>query len=427
VTDAYNVLSDITRRRMYDEIGFVGLRLVEKPFLDDPSRSATLSFRGTVYVPIFYAAIPSFFLLSIFLSLKCDGNLGFIPWGVVWTPMWLTDVGGIILAVKLFFDHGKSENETEKSSEIATPTFFPDLIAMISTILFVLTQVFVCLKLDSHVSWDWFTVLSPWLAHECLEAMVLAPNSCSPNFSPDFNLPFDEESCESEILIENMLEETKYFQVLLATATERKAFLGHLLRGFLAISLALKLNGQVYWSWFLVFIPIWVSLLSQLLFSYYFRNWGNHIVESVELVANDAVSCTRIMIKGQEIQQLHEVSYAFMKRSSVSIYFAVLSVIRLQVRIDFDPNPSLPVSIVRETLTYKIIIPNRSRILLFAGSQILYFCYHAPCDTVPGSPWSVLRAVHLDRLCVRCREHTGYGTNKPHKRRKWALSRSLST
>lgn len=316
---------------MYDEIGFVGLRLVEKPFLDDPSRSATLSFRGTVYVPIFYAAIPSFFVLSILLSLKCDGNLGFIPWGVVWTPMWLIDIGGIILAAKLFFDHGKKETETEESSEIEINTFFPDLIAMISTILFVLTQVLICLKLDRHISWDWFTVLSPWLAHEFLEAMVLAPAACSPNFSPDFNVASDEESCETEILIEKMLEETKYFQVLLATATERKAFLGHVLRGFLAISLALKLNGQVDWSWFIVYVPIWMSLLSQLLFSHYFRNWGNRIVESVELVANDAVSCTRIMIKGQEVQQLHEVSYAFMKRSFVLIYFSVLSVLRLQV------------------------------------------------------------------------------------------------
>jgi Transmembrane Fragile-X-F protein len=341
VTDAYNVLSDINRRRMYDEIGFVGLRLVEKPFLDDPSRSATLSFRGTVYVPIFYAAIPSFFLLSILLSLKCDGNLRFIPWGVVWTPMWLIDIGGIILAVKLFFDHGRNEIETVESSEIGRTTFFPDFIATISTILFVLTQVFICLKLDAQISWDWFRVLSPWLAHECIEAMVLAPNSCSPNFSPDFNLACDEESCESEILIEKMLEETKYFQVLLATATERKAFLGHLLRGFLAISLALKLNGQLDWSWFLVYIPIWISLLSQILFSCYFRNWGNRIVESVELVANDAVSCTRIMIKGQELQQLHEVSHAFMKRSCVSIYFAILSVIRLQVRIGLTPTHPL--------------------------------------------------------------------------------------
>lgn len=331
MTDAYDVLSDIKRRRMYDEIGFVGLRLVERPFLDDPSKSATLSFRGTVYVPIFYAAIPSFFLLSILLSLKCDGHLRLIPWAVVWTPMWLADIGGVILAAKLFFDRGKKESGIEDSSENVMTRLFPDLIAMVSTILFVLTQVFICLKLDAHMNWDWFTVLSPWLAHEFLECMVLAPTACSLNFSPDFNLAFDEESCETEILIEKMLEETKYFQVLLATATERKAFLGHLFRGFLAISLALKLNEQVEWSWLIVYVPVWMSLLSQLLFSHYFRNWGNRIVESVELVANDAVSCTRIMIKGQEVQQLHEVSYAFMKRSSVSIYFAVLSVIRLQV------------------------------------------------------------------------------------------------
>lgn len=350
---------------MYDEIGFVGLRLVEKPFLDDPSRSATLSFRGTVYVPIFYAAIPSFFILSVLFSLKCDGNLGFLPWGIIWTPMWLIDVGGVILAAKLFVDHAKRESETEEPSDIEMMSQFSDIAAMMSTILFVLTQVFICLKLDAHISWTWFSVLSPWLAHEFIEVLVLAPAACSASTPPVFDLGFsssslDEESLGSEILIEKMLEETKYFQVLLTTATERKAFLGHLLRGSFAVTLALKLSGRVDWSWFIVYMPIWMSLLSQLLFSYYFRIWGNRIVESVELVANDAVSCTRIMIKGQEVQQLQEVSYAFFKRSSVSLYFAVLSVVRLQVRAIFksilsNPFPQLYFMLSKSVIPYTAI------------------------------------------------------------------------
>ena len=104
----------------------------------------------------------SLLILPILFSLKCDGTLdNDASWIAIWTPMWIVDffqLSGAILYVVV-----NSEPEPDHDDDPAPPPKAPladRLNHLLATVLFMLVQIFVLIRLDRVVAWSWFITVS---------------------------------------------------------------------------------------------------------------------------------------------------------------------------------------------------------------------------------------------------------------------------
>lgn len=285
-------------------------------------------------VAMIFAALS---ILPILFCLKCDGTLGKnAPWVAIWTPMWLIDFVALALAALIFVDQQERVNEDGEPIEREHVPILSKVINAITTILFVLIQVFLFLKLDRYINWNWFAVFSPWLAYEAVQVFIILPVAFSsipiPNFDAICFSVDDEESGESDLLMRRILMEKEFFDKHFMRATERKSLVGHLLRAWLAVFLALKLNGEVNFNWGLVLLPVWISFFSQYLFAYYFNVWGTSITESIDVTNVDSGSEHERHAKIAEAGQLFSASMIAVILTFAPAFMAILLVSRLEVQ-----------------------------------------------------------------------------------------------
>jgi hypothetical protein len=126
--------------------------------------------------------------------------------------------------------------------------------------------------------------------------------------------------------------ENEYFEKLFTRATERKSFVGHVLRAWLAVFLALKLNGQMNVNWGLVLLPVWVSLLCQYLFAWHFKHWAKTVLDTIDPRNVDPGSEMERAAKTQQAQQLISAHFIAILLAAGPAFMAILLVSRLQVR-----------------------------------------------------------------------------------------------
>lgn len=99
VKEAYAVLVDAKRRRLYDALGETGLKLFEDPSsMMKPETQAEVISNFQANHRDRYALISLIMLLyfavavfPIIFSLKCDGYLPTAPWAALWIPLWIVD------------------------------------------------------------------------------------------------------------------------------------------------------------------------------------------------------------------------------------------------------------------------------------------------------------------------------------------------
>lgn len=286
-------------------------------------------------VAMIFAAL---LILPILFSLKCDGTLGRkAPWVAIWTPMWLIDFVALSLAALIFVDQQERVDEDGEPIEREHVPMLSKVVNAVTTILFVLIQVFLFLKLDRYINWNWFAIFSPWLAYEAVQVFIILPVAFRsipiPNFDAICFSVDDEESGESDLLMRRIMMEKQYFDKQFMRATEKKSLVGHLLRAWLAVFLALKLNADVNWNWGYVLFPAWISFFSQYLFAYYFNIWGTRIAESVDLTNVDSGSEHERHAKIAEANQLFSASLIAVLLTFAPAFMAILLVSRLEVRL----------------------------------------------------------------------------------------------
>lgn len=249
--------------------------------------------------------------------------------------MWLVDMVALILAVLLFMDQQEKTNEDGDPVEHETAPLLDKIINMITTVLFILTQIFLFMRLDKYTNWDWFAVFSPWLAYEFVQVLLTILPAFSPIPPPNLDalsqFSDNEDEGENDLLMKKVTLENEHFEKIFTRATERKSLVGHLLRAWLAVFLALKLNGTVDWNWGLVLLPVWVSLLTQYLFAYFFRAWGHSVLDSVDMSDLEAGSEVERAAKIQQGQQLVSASFIAVLLTLAPAFMAILLVSRLQV------------------------------------------------------------------------------------------------
>ncbi|CAM9460898.1 unnamed protein product [Ectocarpus sp. 6 AP-2014] len=174
-------------------------------------------------------------LWPILFSLRVDGTTS-MSWAAVWTPLWITDGIGLMFFV-FIVSWGPIKAPAEWQGEWRDP--YPmsmRVLALVKWGLLVLFQVLLVLRLDRHISWSWEEVLAPLMAWVWLRIAG------------------------------------ELYRIVLQT---KRLFVGRVIAAIKAMGeaamlflqvlfLMWRLDGEVNWNWWVVFVPIWLLHAGQL-------------------------------------------------------------------------------------------------------------------------------------------------------------------
>lgn len=287
-----------------------------------------------MFVGFIFAAL---LLLPILFSLKCDGTLDDnVKWVAIWTPMWILDVIQLLTAVFVLADNSEppSPEEGEDPPEPKAP-FLERLHDFVVTTLFILLQIFVLMRLDSYIDWSWFLVFVPWFIYEFVNATYIFPLAFLTKISPpDYeNMQLVEEGGEEERFMKKIELESKYFDKVIEQTDAQKSILVCGLKAWLAVFLALKVDGTVDWNWGLVLLPVWVYLFLQYSYAYIYRVWGAQKLKGldVEAITSGEEKDPNAIVNLQQGSQLLSISTLLCISQCAPLFMALLLVSRLQV------------------------------------------------------------------------------------------------
>jgi hypothetical protein len=242
-------------------------------------------------------------IMPIVFSLKCDGTLTNAPWAAIWTPVWVIDLLLFLAACFLCADRGEThEDDTEPVVEKITPTV--KVINFLETVMFILIQIFVAVRLDKDVDWSWGATFSPWYIYECISVASLIGPAFTPVAPPPAggNAPSVEEGEPDQD--PRIVSQMKYFEKLVNQVSAKVQIVCSLLRLWQAIFLAVKLDDGD-WDWGLVFLPTWLYFFFQVLVSRYYRV----VAERLLLGLSKADLLNRMAAGGEGVDPLDGVKY----------------------------------------------------------------------------------------------------------------------
>lgn len=181
ISSAYNILKDERKRKVYDQLGEDGVKVMEQGmqnvspevlaamFHQTSSKQRIFIFLVLIFIIAFLCSVPLFFILRVEKSIHWK-------WSITFIPLWVVD------AVALFCGGCCIHSICGKTSSAAVAGLslpeekrhrFEVFIFNLSLLLFISVQINVVLKLDHVVSWSWYSVLIPWVLWEILSMTKL--------------------------------------------------------------------------------------------------------------------------------------------------------------------------------------------------------------------------------------------------------------
>lgn len=353
VKEAYDVLVDPKRRKLYDELGASGLKLIESPQEVNPADliknfQKNKADRCTLAL-LFLFVILSLLVLPVLFSLKCDGLN--IPWTALWTPMWIVDFIWLCSVVVVCKMKGKKDKNSESNNASLEqdmmedendeyggegPTFHEKVFNFISTITFVLAQIFILMRLDENIKWNWFAVFAPWFIYEAnnVLAILISGHAFSTIRKPSeqVDTSVNNEEHGDDFFHQKVTEEMEYFKKMIMQSQDRKQIIVSHIRAWFAIFLAVKSNHTVDWNWGLVLLPVWVYIFATYIEAYMYRQWGKRKIQE-NVISEDEVNVDPLrQTKSQHGAELLSVSQSSCVFTTIGpLLIALLLVCRLEV------------------------------------------------------------------------------------------------
>jgi hypothetical protein len=291
--------------------------------------------------------------LPILFSLKADGTLGkSAPWTAIWTPMWIFDLFIILIASsQLFISEDVEMDENGEVIKREQIPLFGRVFGFLLVILFTLIQIFILMKLDGDISsWSWFAVFSPWFFYEVFSIILNVDKAFIHKIEPP--APIDEHSIlktmggnhgngdeenpglsEEEIAFQRHTNELNHFKELTERLQSRIEIVDHILRLWLAIFLAVKLDRTVNWDWGLVLLPIWVYFFEKYCLVCIYRSWSKQIIKENDLrpAFSEYETDPVRQAKYQEFQVTEAAGTATCLGQCAPLFMALMLISRLDV------------------------------------------------------------------------------------------------
>lgn len=259
INEAYEVLYDPERRKLYNELGANGLRLVEHPeTLMNPETMAELfenadaGARCNVFLVVL-VLVGFFLLFPILFSLKCDGDIS-APWTVVWFPLWIVYGLGLLFAgASVLAGPSKMPEDLDEEEKAAWEDPAPlshRVMFLVYMVCWVLWQILLCAQLDDDIDWDYTLVLLPFFICELINFGTLLSEGLSPVLLPANFEEMDE--VEKSVLMQHVEAEVKL------KAKAREDSFWYIVRGVQVLLICLKVDGSIDASWWTILCPLWV-------------------------------------------------------------------------------------------------------------------------------------------------------------------------
>ncbi|KAJ1414989.1 hypothetical protein B484DRAFT_352532 [Ochromonadaceae sp. CCMP2298] len=297
IKEAYDVLSDPKRKKLYDQLGITGMKLMEDPANVDPMlvlKNYQKNKKDRCILILFIALIfAAVLILPVLFSLKSDGDINNAPWLAIMTPLWIFDLLLLTANTVILFDNSDptptmGEDGEEEHPEEKTP-FRERLEAFLNCICLILLEIFLFMRLDGVTNWSWFIVFIPWFFYEVTLISKKVGAALSSPVKPDYDdAAMLEEGGEEEVFMLKIELESRHFEAVMAQRDAQRSITISILRIWLAIFLALQLDHIVDWNWGLVLLPIWVYIFMNYCVAYMYTSWGASKMEGVDAAAIEA-------------------------------------------------------------------------------------------------------------------------------------------